>query len=384
MIIEHLSNTIDIKAYLKTLGVDSGGVNILAAKAKSHIVYIKDMHVGAANILKQDALSIGADLAVPRGTVIATKPKVDTLLIATTKQLQLLAKKELSQPFGLKELALHLKEFLKAKRAKNVDIMGVLNANDDSFYAQSRFSINNSIETIQKMIEDGANIIDIGAVSSRPGAPRVSLEDEYARMEPIVKIIKEEKLYEKVDFSCDSYEPKVLELALKNGFSIVNDITALENDEVCEIVAQYNAKVVLMHMQGTPQTMQKNPAYDNILTDVYSFLQERVQKAESFGIEEIILDVGIGFGKTLADNLTLVKNLEHFMSLNKPLLVGASRKSMINKISPSEVKDRLAGTITLHLEAVKNGAAMLRVHDVYAHTQALQVQKALDSFNAIA
>ncbi|WP_457746671.1 dihydropteroate synthase [Sulfurimonas sp.] len=384
MIIEHLSNTIDIKAYLKTLGVDSGGVNILAAKAKSHIVYIKDMHVGAANILKQDALSIGADLAVPRGTVIATKPKVDTLLIATTKQLQLLAKKELSQPFGLKELALHLKEFLKAKRAKNVDIMGVLNANDDSFYAQSRFSINNSIETIQKMIEDGANIIDIGAVSSRPGAPRVSLEDEYARMEPIVKIIKEEKLYEKVDFSCDSYEPKVLELALKNGFSIVNDITALENDEVCEIVAKYNAKVVLMHMQGTPQTMQKNPAYDNILTDVYSFLQERVQKAESFGIEEIILDVGIGFGKTLADNLTLVKNLEHFMSLNKPLLVGASRKSMINKISPSEVKDRLAGTITLHLEAVKNGAAMLRVHDVYAHTQALQVQKALDSFNAIA
>jgi dihydropteroate synthase len=130
-------------------------------------------------------------------------------------------------------------------------------------------------------------------------------------------------------------------------------------------------------MQGTPQTMQENPKYDNVLDDIYTFLKTRVQKAESFGIKDIILDVGIGFGKTLQDNLMLIKHLGHFLTLDKPLLVGASRKSMIDKIYPSNVDERLAGTITLHLEAIKNGASCLRVHDVKEHAQALKVYEAL-------
>ncbi len=377
MTVERLSNSINIKEQLRKLGVDKGGIDILALKADIHIIYIHNLHVGAANILKQDALSIGADLAVPRGTVIAAKPEVDSILIANTKQLKTLAKKELAQPFGLKDLAKKLKEFAEIKKPKNVDIMGIVNANDDSFYAGSRFKNKDAIESIELMIAEGATIIDIGAVSSRPNAPVVSVEEELARIEPILKLINQAKLYDKVKFSCDSYEPKVIQKALDSGFRIVNDITGLQNDEVCKLCASYNATAIIMHMQGTPRTMQKNPHYENILDDVYSFLQCRMEKAQSFGIKDIVLDVGIGFGKTLENNLMLIKNLEHFLTLDKALLVGASRKSMINKISPSDVQQRLPGTLALHLEALRNGASILRVHDVPEHVQALKVFKAL-------
>ena len=276
MQVEKLSNHIDAKKYLKRLGVDGGGVDILASKMKHHIIYIRDLHVGAANILKQDALSIGADLAVPRGTVIAKTQHVDCILIATDKQLQTLSKKELAQPFGLKELAKKIREFTNIHMPRHVEVMGIINANDDSFYANSRFKDSNAVEAIIKMIEDGADIIDIGGVSSAPNAPKVSVEEEFQRVKPLIDAIKKEKLYEKVKFSIDSYEPKVLSYALENDFKIVNDITGLQNDEVCKLCASFNATAVIMHMQGIPQTMQENPQYENILSDVYSFLQLRI------------------------------------------------------------------------------------------------------------
>jgi len=380
MRVEKLSTEIDIKSYLRTLGVDSGGVNILASKAKVHLISIKDMHVGAANILKQDALSIGADLAVPRGTVIAKEKQVDCLLIASTKELEILSQKELAQPFGLKELAYKLKDLLKIQKPKHTEIMGVINANDDSFFSGSRFKNSDVVSVIEKMIEEGAKMIDIGAVSSRPNAPVVSKEDELLRIEPILELIKEQSLYEKVLFSIDSYEPQVIAKAMDAGFSIVNDITGLENDEVCNIAAQNAAEVVIMHMQGSPQNMQDNPSYSDIIGELSTFFEERMQKAEKFGINNIILDIGIGFGKTLEHNITLLKNLEHFLIYKKRLLVGASRKSMIDKIFPAEIEDRLAGTLALHLEAARNGASILRVHDVYEHAQALKVQERLLDF----
>ena len=377
MQIERLSNTINIKEYLKKLGVDSGGVSILASKSKHHIIYIKELHVGAANILKQDALSIGADLAVPRGTVIARTPTVDCILIATGRELEILSRKELAQPFGLKDLAKELQKILKAKKQETTQIMGVINANDDSFFSGSRFKDKNAIEKIQKMIGEGADVIDIGAVSSRPNAAIVSAEEELSRVKAIFEVIKQEKLYAKVRFSCDSYEPLVISEALESGFNMVNDITGLANDEVCKLCASYGATAIIMHMQGTPQTMQDNPIYESVLNDVYDFFEERTQKAERFGVQDIILDVGIGFGKTLEDNLKLIKHLGHFSSLNRTLLVGASRKSMIDKIAKAKVEDRLGGTLALHLEAVTNGASWLRVHDVYEHKQALLMHEAL-------
>jgi len=377
MLVELLANSADLTQQLKALGVDGGGVKILASKAHTHIISIKDMHVGAANILKQDALSIGADLAVPKGTVVASQKRVDTLLIATTRELEVLARKELAQPFGLKELAHTLKEIAKIKKPVQTQIMGVINANDDSFFSGSRFVEADAIKMIEKMIEEGADIIDIGAVSSRPNAAFVSAQEELERVAPILEFIKKERLSERISLSIDSYEPLVVQKALDVGFKIVNDITGLANDAVCELCAEYDATAVIMHMQGTPQTMQNNPTYNSVLDDVYTFLQERVEKAERFGVKDIVLDVGIGFGKTLEDNIALIKNLENFLRLDKPLLVGASRKSMIDKIFPSSVEERLPGTLALHLEAVRNGASIVRVHDVYAHKQALAVQKAL-------
>ena len=378
MQVEKLSNNIDFKKYLKDLGVDGGGINILASKMDTHIIYIRDLHVGGANILKQDALSIGADLAVPRGTVIAATSHVDCILIATGKQLEILSKKELAQPFGLKDLAKRLKEFVKIKKPTHVEIMGVINANDDSFFSASRFKDTNAISAITKMIEDGAEIIDIGGVSSRPNSLKVSSKEELERVKPILDVIGAEKLYDKARFSIDSYAPNVISYALERGFSIVNDITGLSDDEVCKLCASYDATAVIMHMQGTPKNMQDNPIYENVLSDVYEFFQERIQKAESFGIKDIVLDVGIGFGKTLEHNLILIKHLENFISPEKKILVGGSRKSLIDKIYPSSVEERLPGTLSLHLQAIKNGASILRVHDVKEHKQVIQIEKAFE------
>ena len=372
-----LSNEIDFKKTLRELGVDGGGVEILASKMQHHIFYIKELHVGAANILKQDALSIGADLAVPRGTVIAMHKTVDAILIATQKQLVELSRKELAQPFGLKELAQKLKVFSKISKPEKVEIMGIINANDDSFFQKSRFKDVSALLKIEQMIEEGASIIDIGGVSSRPGSLHVSADEELSRIKPIVDALYAQKVYENTVLSIDSYEPNVISYVLERGFKIVNDITGLANDEVCKLCANYGAKAVIMHMQGKPQDMQYDPSYDNVVLHVEDFFQERIEKAQSFGIKDLILDVGIGFGKTLQHNIELIKNLEHFLHLGYPLLVGASRKSMIDKISPSKIEDRIGGTLALHLKAADNGASILRVHDVYEHSQALHVRNAL-------
>lgn len=379
MQIERLSNSLEIEKYLKNIGVDSGGISILSSKAEHFVIFLRDLHVGAANILKQDALSIGADLAVPRGTVVAKEAMVDCILIASKKALKILSKKELAQPFGLKDVALKFQEILRAQKPHKVQVMGVINTNEDSFFSGSRFQDKNALAAIERMIEEGAGIIDIGGVSSAPNSVYVGAEEELRRVKPVLDLIKGEKLYDRVKFSIDSYEPQVVSAALESGFKIVNDITGLSNPQICRLCAEYDASAVIMHMQKNPQTMQENPHYEHILSDIYSFFKNRVQEAEAFGVRDIILDVGIGFGKTLDHNLMLIKHHEHFLTLGKPLLVGASRKSMIDKISHSLPAERLAGTLTLHLEAYKNGASIIRAHDVYEHVQALKVQQALNA-----
>lgn len=368
----------DAKKVFESLGCDKGGISILSKKSSLHTILIKNMHVGAANILKQDSLSIGADLAVPTGVITAKEKYVDGILIATTKQLEVLCRKELAQPFGLKEFAKNLKEFIPSKKYPT-KIMGVLNANEDSFFQNSRFSESDASFRINKMIEDGACIIDIGAVSSRPGSIAVSWEEELKRAKPIIDVIYKEKLFEKAKFSLDSYEPKVLEYALENGFSIVNDITGLANDEVCKVASKYNAQVVIMHMQKDPTIMQENPVYEDLIQEIDDFFKQRIEKAKSFGIENIVLDVGIGFGKTLEHNLKLIKNLEHFKHFGYELLMGASRKSMINKIVETPTEQRLPGTLAIHLESINYGASIIRCHDVKEHFQAIKVQEAINT-----
>jgi dihydropteroate synthase len=373
-----LDSKTDAKLILSHVGSTSAGVTIMRDKMNLNLFYLKDIKTPAANILKQDALSIGADLAVEKDTILCTSKTVNALLIVTDKQMKILSKKELAQPFGLKNLAAELSKYTHTKKEKT-SIMGVLNANDDSFYKESRFSNSDAIKRVEQLIEEGADIIDIGAVSSRPGSDKVPAKEELSRIKPIIDTLYKQKLYEKTIFSLDSYEPLVVEYALTHGFKIINDITALEDDEVCKLVASHQAKVVMMHMQGTPQTMQKNPHYEDVLTDVEDFFIRRIEKAEKFGIKDIVLDVGIGFGKTLEHNLQLIKHLSHFKKFQLPILIGASRKSMIDNITPTPPHERLAGTLALHLKAVEEGASIVRCHDVKEHFQALKVVEALDS-----
>jgi dihydropteroate synthase len=366
------------KEFLKNLNVHGGGVSIMAKKMELLYFFIKDLKTPAANILKQDALSIGAELATPSGVITCEKEFYDCLLIGTRKHMEILSRKELAQPFGLKKVADELQKFLKTKEY-STKIMGIINANNDSFFSGSRFKADDAISEIEQMIKDGADIIDIGAVSSRPNADVVSQEEELERIKPICDTIKAKKLYEKVSFSVDSYTPKVIEYALKSGFNMVNDITGASNDEVVKLAVEYSAKLCIMHMQGTPQTMQNSPNYSDVMVEVSEFFEEHIAKCEALGLsrEDIILDVGIGFGKSLEHNLTLIKNMRHFKKFGCEVLVGASRKSMIDKIVPTPTEERLAGTLVIHIKAVENGASIVRCHDVKEHLQALAVLDAL-------
>jgi len=381
MDIYQIENIKDKKAFLKKLNVHGGGIPIMAKKMELLYFFIKDLKTPAANILKQDALSIGAELATPSGVITCENEFYDCLLIGTRKHMEILSKKELAQPFGLKTVAEELGKFLKTKEYK-VKIMGIINANDDSFFSSSRFQKSDAISKIKEMITSGADIIDIGAVSSRPNADLVSKDEELERIRPICDAIKAENLYNKVSFSIDSYTPSVVEYALQSGFNLVNDITGASNIELIKLAVAYRAKFCIfciMHMQGTPQTMQNNPHYDDVMVEVSDFFKERIEKCEALGLsrDNIILDVGIGFGKSLEHNLTLIKNMRHFRKFGCEVLIGASRKSMIDKIVPTPTKERLAGTLIIHMKAVEHGASIIRCHDVIEHKQALAVFDAL-------
>jgi len=373
-----LDSDIDPKRLFEKVNSTKAGIKIMKDKTKVLLFLIKNIKTPAANILKQDALSVGADLAVSKDAISYKKEYIDAVLMATPKQIKLLIKKERIQPFGLKNLSNELKNFI-GKEKHPVKIMGVINANEDSFYQKSRFSPDNAQEKILSMIEEGADIIDIGGVSSRPGSEYVAEEEEFKRVKPFIDTVYQNSLYQKVLFSLDSYSPKSLNYALERGFKIVNDITALSNDKVAKAASMHNATVILMHMKGTPKDMQKDPFYEDVIDEIDSFFQKRIEKALKYKIDDIILDVGIGFGKRLEDNLLLIKHLKHFTKYGYELLIGASRKSMIDKISPSKVEERLSGTLAIHLKALQNGASILRVHDVKEHSQAVKVFEAINS-----
>ena len=369
----------DAASFLKKLGCDRGGVNIMAKKIDTMLFAVRGISAGAANILKQDAISVGADFALPKGAVCCDRERYDGLLMGTRRQIEALIEKEKLQPLGLKSLADSLVGFMRRPH-KGVKIMGVINANDDSFYPASRFRESAAVAAIWKLVHEGAHIIDVGAVSSRPGSEPVPADEELLRLVPIVDAIKREGLLSRATFSIDSYTPEVVAYALENGFSIVNDITGLSDETIGVLAKDFGASLVIMHMQGTPQTMQENPTYENVILDVDRFFEERVQRALSLGLDEreLILDVGIGFGKRLEHNLMLLKNLEHFARFGCELMIGASRKSMIDRISPAPVEKRLPGTLAIHMQAIRRGATVVRCHDVAEHAQAISVYEAIE------
>jgi len=258
--------------------------------------------------------------------------------------------------------------------------MGILNLTPDSFSADGLLTKNSGIEGVaryaRKLVSEGADIIDLGAESSRPGAKPVTLKEELRRLIPVV-----EKLSGaiSVPISIDTYKPEVARIALSAGASIVNDISGLRDARMIEVIAKSGAGVVIMHRKGRPGNMQNNPRYRFVIEEVKAFLSDALNKAEKQGInrKRIIVDPGIGFGKTLEHNLEILRRLRDFKSLGCPLMVGTSRKSFIGKILDLPVNKRLAGTLASLVVAVVNGADILRVHDVKFAVEAIGVAEAI-------
>ncbi len=259
-------------------------------------------------------------------------------------------------------------------------VMGVLNVTPDSFSDGGRFdTVGTAVKHALKMIEEGADIIDIGGESTRPGSDPVSSEIEKQRVLPVIKGVRTES---PVPISIDTYHASIAGAAIEVGADIVNDISALRFDQsMAELLSEKKAPVVLMHMLGTPKNMQENPYYTDCVREIGDFFQERLEFCGQSGIErsKIILDPGIGFGKRLSDNLEIIARLGELKRFSLPLLVGASRKSFIEMVYPSgrAPDQRLGGSIAAMVAAVSNGADIVRVHDVHQTVEALKVVRAV-------
>jgi len=257
-------------------------------------------------------------------------------------------------------------------------IMGILNVTPDSFSDGGLFVKNDiAINYVKQMIADGADIIDIGGESTRPGAKEVSSEEELQRVIPVIKAIRQ---FSDVAISIDTSKPEVMREAIKAGANMINDVNALQAENAIETAVELNVPVCLMHMQGKPRTMQSNPVYTDVVEEVIAFLKNRISVCHNAGIssENIIVDPGFGFGKTLEHNLTLFKHLEEFTKLDCAVLVGVSRKSMIGAILDNAPADeRLYGSVALATLAAWKNANILRVHDVKATADALKLCQAV-------
>ncbi len=256
-------------------------------------------------------------------------------------------------------------------------VMGILNINKDSFYSGNRYAADDKLLLrAQQMIADGAAILDIGGQSTRPGSELISADEESARVIPAIKAIHE--IFPETIISVDTFYAKVAKEAVQAGASIVNDISAGSLDEeLIDTVASLNVPYILMHMQGTPQTMQTDPQYENVCREVLDFLIQKTALLRSKGIKDIILDPGLGFGKTASHNFTLLKNLDLFKILDLPILLGLSRKGFIYRTLGTNAEQALNGTTVLNTIGLLNGANILRVHDVKQAAEAIQLTGAI-------
>jgi len=259
-------------------------------------------------------------------------------------------------------------------------VMGIVNVTPDSFSDGGRYASSAAaIEHAQQLIADGADLLDIGGESTRPGAAEVSEQEELDRVLPVIEGLHDIA----VPISIDTWKPAVMRAALKAGASLVNDVNALQAKDALQAVADSDAAVCLMHKQGTPQTMQQQPRYADVVAEVSGFLRERIAAAETAGIARtrIVIDPGFGFGKALTHNLDLLRHLDALCSLGVPVLAGLSRKSMLGALTGRAVDDRVAASVAAALLAVQRGAAIVRVHDVRETVDALKVLMAVNSEN---
>ena len=390
MIIRKISKSELIKELAKT-GVDEKAFGIIERKSETIIFKIHDIDARGANILKQEFLSKGGDVAVHKSVASFKIPRTDAIIIGTVKTYQEVIKNLALEPyFGLNKIKETLQKAITKSpfplfeiRGKVFDfnkshyIMGILNVTPDSFSDGGKFlDIKSALNHAKEMISEGADIIDIGGESTRPGAESISEEKELNRIIPVIKELR--KIDRDIIISIDTYKSSIAKEALENGADLINDISGLRFDPLMVNVARDSkVPVIIMHIKGTPRDMQKNPHYDDLIRELLEYFEERIDTLNKAHIEQIVIDPGIGFGKNPEDNLKIIKHLEEFTIFNLPILIGVSRKSFIGLVLNEPVENRLFGTMAANAIALENSANILRVHDVKPHKELIKMFEAI-------
>ncbi|MDP2830788.1 MAG: dihydropteroate synthase [Candidatus Omnitrophota bacterium] len=387
----------EVRKIMREIGVDPYGIKIMLPKASTFLIRANAVNNIAANILKQEMLSLGAEAAIARGALTGKTKKTDVLLIGELTQFVALANKLKIQPFGLQKLAGELDENIKnftkndfvlslrkgyLNLSKKTQIMGIINLTPDSFSDDGlyrKFSNNYpdlALKKAQALTADGADILDLGGQSSRPGAKDISVKEELCRTIPVIKLLAKKI---NTPISIDTAKPEVAKAALGAGAQIINDISGLKDKRMIKVAARYKAAVVIMHMLGRPANMQKIIAYESLIEDIVTYLKNTIASAQAGGInpDKIIIDPGIGFGKTPVHNLKIIKHLADFKALGKPILIGPSRKSFIGEVLKSNSQSRINGTLAACVMAADRGVNILRVHDVKEVSQSLKMAEAV-------
>lgn len=382
-----------LPAAIRSIGPHQASIPIFANKAEIQPLKLFQVRTPAANAIKQEMLCVGGDAVLPVGCLVNKDKYVDILLLGTRKHYALVAPKLQQMPFfGIADIGRELESYLQPKTIVTVlrdgrtltyeklRVMGILNVTPDSFYAGSRCSdVTAAVKAAERMLQEGADILDIGAESTRPGSSPVTEEEEKKRLLPVIKAIRQE--LPAAILSVDTWRAATAEAALVCGADIVNDITAFSGDaRMAEIVAREGAAAVLMHMRGTPADMQEHCDYTHVVDEVALYLAQRLEFAVGKGVgrEKLIVDPGIGFAKSVEQNLLLLRDLQVLTGLGCPVLVAASRKSTIGTVLgglPPE--ERLEGTLATSLQAVYAGAHLVRVHDVKENVRAIRMLEAI-------
>lgn len=387
--------TASVTEAIASIGSDKASLPIFSEKREILPIKITGVRTPAANIIKQELLSAGGDAVTPRGCVNCAVPSCSILLLGTTRQYRRLLTKISAMPyFGLPDIAGQLEEMLKTSAPvttladgrtityEQIAVMGIINVTPDSFFSGSRVNDEELlITTAGKMLEEGAAILDLGAESTRPGSASIDGDEERRRLIPAVKLIHEH--FPEAIISVDTYRADTAREALAAGAHIINDISAMEKDpNMSDLVVESGAPIILMHMRGTPADMMnaENTVYDDITNQVTKYLVQRAEILTQRGVgkDKIILDPGIGFAKNTEQNLTLMRDLASLTAYGYPVLLAASRKTVIGQtLGGLPPEERLEGTIATSCAAVYAGAHMVRVHDVAANLRAIRVTEAI-------
>ena len=353
----------NIQEELASIEFDSSYRNKIAEKFRHKNIKIYNLSLAQANILKQTALIFGADCAINRNVITGNIEKSDVILCGSYSQLLKISEKLKSQPFKLAILAKEIEDFLKPSLRKT-KIVGILNVTPDSFSDGGLYNEpQTAIKKLVELFEDGADMVDIGAESTRPNSVAVNSEEQIKRLKPVLEFIQKE-FNGKLPISLDTRSSDVADFALNLGVNIINDVSGAEYDpKILNVVSKYNAGIILQHSKGTPNS---EPVYTNLIDEIFSGLKNKVDYAKEAGINNIIIDPGIGFGKSRLDNLKILDSIDDFYGLNCPVMIGISRKRILG-IPTSEISLKDALTLAYSYLLIEKKVDFLRVHNVKMH-----------------